>query len=261
MAKERDYVNGRAYISSRDNAPVVCNFCGESTTTHIRDPILNTYIWWCEKCQKVPETGWGPMLSMKKPDDNTGGIDIFDVFVEDYISMGFPYVRAVQHAIIQYREWIGRRSLIDLDQISESFVASMLSDKVSIPNVIDMNTTIKELLKGLSEQDRKVLAILAEQYGIVDYLFPEVIAELFKGIDTKGLVKYTDKEKSNFLGFDPKDHTLRAYHRAVDSLVKRVTKTLSSDMVGYGKEVKSILRKKKNREALKADRAKGKELS
>lgn len=218
--RDKEFVaNGEAYITSRECEPMKCNFCGKETRTHIRVPSLSLYLWWCEDCQKVPTQSWECLDSSNFEDDYSGPIGHFESYLDFYIKSGYPYYRAQQLAIDQYRMWIKRKQSTDYtndlkDEETPRF-------KMNISSIIDLNKSVERILSLLDDKERKVLALCIEEYRLDEILNSDLRDRLFADINTKLVESYSKVGKARALGYSFKDRSLKSYHKTLGSLAQK----------------------------------------
>jgi hypothetical protein len=99
------------------------------------------------------------------------------------------------------------------------------------------------MLRIMSGDERKLLAIKVEENNIGKYLSDEVSTDLFKDFDSKELSKYSYRAKAKMLGLNLKDHCLREFHKLESSLSKKLSKVISKN--GFDYNFKWLGKKKK----------------
>lgn len=199
-----EYVNGDAYVSSRNlKEYIICDFCGNETRTHIRVPSLNTYLWWCETCQKVPSDGWSILTPetafYNLPENQMPYRFIVSRGLKHYKKFGLSYQKSFRLAIDDLRCIIKRRKLHDI--IDDNRNKENEYDYIKTV-LIDINTVIKKLVANLNDSQRKVLALSIEKHKLDELLTEDNRTTLFDGIDTQGIQSYSRTEQLEFLGLD-----------------------------------------------------------
>jgi len=206
----KEFVNGDAYVVSDEGEAVMCK-CGNKTRTYIRVPSLNMYLPWCRACNRVPEETW---KEIKPRVDNFDAQeqDLFNVEYSEFMRSGFDPVTAWRLAIDLYRK---RRREKPLDEDEEKF-----SDEVSTESIIDLNVLLIKIVKRLTDEERKILALEIEEMKVDQYLSESVRAELFRDVPVD-VPKYSKKEKARVLGYSTKDHTLKSYRKAWETMIRK----------------------------------------
>ena len=241
--QERDYVSGDAYISCRDGEPRICNFCGEVTTTHIRIPSLTSYAWWCEKCQKIPETGWDYLSPMVDFSDSSEGATQYKSFLDCYSRNGLNYKWTRYFLLDQLRDYLRDVRYKGYDKSISKISDTPIYENDLVSSIVDFNTLIEMMLKIMSGDERKLLAIKVEENNIGKYLSDEISSNLFKDFDSKELSKYNYRAKAKLLNVNPEDKCLRTFHKLESSLSKKLSKVISKN--GFDDNFKWLGKKKK----------------
>jgi hypothetical protein len=270
MGHEKEYVQGDAYISNRDSEPVVCNWCGEITRTHIRVPSLNTYLWWCESCNQIPKISWKSFVAnIRKFDDSP--VEKYDSLIVYYMEIGFPGWRAKQLATDEYRKSIRREfstgynyqipnKLDDLNSLShidtqntdltyfesrEIAYETTIAQEVGISSILDLNNLLRKIIPLLNEKEIQIIALITEEIRIDEYLSEEIKNILFKDLDTHEIEKYSKKGKARLLGFNANNSTLKKYTTTVNSVFRKVKGVMLQE--GFDQEVKELQKNKRKK--------------
>ena len=109
--------------------------------------------------------------------------------------------------------------------------------------MMDFNTLIEMMLRIMSDDERKLLAIKVEETNIGKYLSEEVSTNLFKGFDSKDLSRYSYRAKAKMLKVKSDDRCLRDFHRLESSLSKKLSKVITKN--GFDENFKWLGKKKK----------------
>ena len=254
--KEREFVQGDAYISRRDLPAIVCDQCGNEVHTNIRVPSLNGYyFYWCEQCKRIPTASW--------KDYKENQVDHFAKQDETNFSkalLGRSSKRYLWLIIDNYRKQMIRYKYssekLDLIMPQKSPILQSVSWELEPSLILDFNLLVKKFLSIFSDLEKKELAFLIEELKLDKYLAPGVRENLFKGFEEINLTSYTKQKKSEALGFESQDHNLKDYKKLLRSMRKK-TKKLVPDIryiLQKGKSLKSkSLREKTKAINLAAD--------
>lgn len=208
MVEDVEYVNGDAYISSRElKESMICDFCGNETRTHIRVPSLNTYLWWCESCQMVPPGGWSILTPetayYEFPEQTMSHKEILTKGINHYMKSGLSYQTSFRLAVGDLRRIVRKRKrfALNLEVIENVDVETDEYDHIQTISM-DINVVINRLVANLNDIQRKVLALSVEKQRLDELLTEDSRNILFEDMDTKEIVDYSRTEQLEFLGLE-----------------------------------------------------------
>lgn len=256
--KEKEFVNGDAYIVSRNWKPVTCNWCNSTTTTSIRVPSLMMYLSWCEQCQKVPYSSWKTHKKMFTSSDDIQSISVFDSLLNEYYLTGCDLKTAHNLAVNEYNksksnisfEHLSSTSfqhaknidvsddLIDNSNLKENLNSAITHDYDNlISNIIDLNAILKKVLVILTDQEREILVLILHKHQIDNFLTDNIKMLLYNNVDINTLdnTKLNQIGIAKFLGYHDRIAFWK-YQKTIKTLITKTKNILFKS--GFSEELK-----------------------